>query len=51
MTLTLTYPLAMAAAEDAANRHMLAAGRDVWSADDYDVACAELARLWPEGAR
>jgi hypothetical protein len=40
--------LARAAATDAANRQMRAAGRKVWSREDYDLACEMFARLWPE---
>jgi hypothetical protein len=43
------YDMARSAATDAGNRSMRAAGRKVWSADDYSAACAEFARLMPEG--
>ena len=39
--------LARAAAHDAGNRSMKAAGRKKWNADDYNAACDELERLWP----
>jgi hypothetical protein len=38
--LPLTKQLAYAAAHDAGNRHMRAAGRTVWAVNDYNVACA-----------
>ncbi len=43
--MTKTYKLLMAAARDAGNRHMKAAGRTVWSQEDFDFAAAEFARL------
>jgi len=43
----LTYKLAMAAGQDAGNRHMRRAGRSVWDDSDWDTACAEFARIWP----
>lgn len=46
--MTLTRALAWAAATDAANASMKAAGRAAWNADDYAVACATFGRLWPE---
>ena len=45
---TLTRELAWAASRDAGNRHMKRAGRVVWNLDDWNVAAAEFARLWPE---
>lgn len=42
--------LARAAATDAANRHMRAAGRKVWNRDDYNVAAEELERISPQRA-
>lgn len=45
MQTTLTPALIRAAATDAGNRSMRAAGRKVWSAEDYDAACAEFERL------
>lgn len=41
----MTYKLAHAAAWDAGNRSMRAAGRKTWSADDYAACCAEFNRL------
>jgi hypothetical protein len=41
----LTYKLAMAAAQDAGNRHMRKNGRNAWNEDDWNVAAAEFARL------
>jgi hypothetical protein len=46
----MAYALAMAAARDAANRQMRAAGRTAWSEDDYELACATFERLWPIGS-
>jgi hypothetical protein len=46
--LEMDRELARAAATDAANRQMRAAGRKVWSREDYDLACETFARLWPE---
>lgn len=46
--LTLTPELARAAAQDAGNRHMREHGRTEWSLEDWNVAAAELSRLWPE---
>jgi len=43
--ITLTYKLAMAAAQDAGNRHMLKHRRTAWDIDDYNAACAEFERL------
>jgi hypothetical protein len=43
----LTYEVVHAAATDAANRHMRAAGRSTWTVDDYNAALAEFERLWP----
>ena len=37
--LEMTPKLAYAAAHDAANRQMRAAGRNTWSEDDYGLAC------------
>lgn len=42
--------IARAAATDAGNRAALAAGRGVWSEDDYAVAVAEYLRLMPPAA-
>lgn len=47
MPITMTYELAHAAATDAGNRHMMAAGRFCWDASDYDACMAEFNRLWP----
>lgn len=46
--LTLTKEIAFAAAQDAGNRHMRQHGRTSWNEDDYDVACDEYNRLWPD---
>ena len=45
--LRLTSDLARAAAMDAANRQMRVNGRAAWNIADYNLACAELERLWP----
>ena len=45
MPITLTPEIARAAAWDAGNRSMRAAGRAAWNGADWDVACAELERL------
>ena len=42
----LDYRLAMAAAQDAANRRMRAAGREAWDEGDYAVACDTFERLY-----
>ena len=42
-----SYMGAYAAALDAGNRHMADHGRSTWNAEDFDVACTELERLWP----
>lgn len=44
---TLTYKLAMAAAQDAGDRSMRAAGRTVWSELDYAAAVRMFTRLCP----
>lgn len=44
----MTYSIAMAAARDAGNRHMRAAGRTVWAVVDWNHACETFKRLWPE---
>lgn len=46
MTYTLTFAIAYAAATDAANKQMRKAGRDKWDADDYNLACETINRLW-----
>lgn len=43
----MTRDLANAAAWDAGNHSMRAAGRTTWNADDYDAAVLEYNRLWP----
>jgi hypothetical protein len=43
----MTYLIAHAAAADAADRSMRAAGRKAWSEDDYNAAVAEFERLFP----
>lgn len=44
----MTYELAWAAATDAANRQMRAAGRHAWNREDFNLAVSEYNRLWPE---
>jgi len=39
------HDIAHAAGQDAGNRSMKAAGRIAWNSDDWNVACAEEARL------
>lgn len=41
----VTYPLAMAAGRDAANRRMAAAGRTSWNRADYNHAARVVAKL------
>lgn len=41
----ITYHLAMAAGQDAANRQMRKAGRTAWSEEDYNLAAATTGRL------
>ena len=48
---TKTYKLIMAAAQDAGNRRMHAAGRWVWDESDFEFAAAEFARLSVEQHR
>jgi len=43
----MTRTIAWAASTDAANAAMRKAGRDVWSASDYNVAVRTFNRLWP----
>lgn len=44
----MTYPLAMSAGRDAANRRMRAAGRTKWNRADYNAAVREFNRLYPK---
>lgn len=46
----LTYKLAMAAGQDAANRQMRKAGRKSWRRADYDLACRVTAKLLNENS-
>ncbi len=41
----LTKQLALAAAQDTANRRMHREGRKVWNREDFDAACDEYERL------
>ena len=41
----ITYPIAMAAGRDAADRAARKAGRTAWSADDYAVGAAVTRKL------
>lgn len=43
----LTREIAWSAAVDVANARMRAAGRTSWTRKDYDAACHEFNRLWP----
>ena len=43
---TITYALAMAAARDAGNRSMRAAGRTVWAMNDLQAASEVFDRLY-----
>ena len=43
----MSIEIARAAAWDAGNRSMKAAGRSAWSGEDWDAACAEIDRLMP----
>ena len=45
--ITLTRSFAWALATDAANTRMRKAGREAWSAGDYNVAVRTFNRLWP----
>ena len=42
------YDMAHAAAWDAGNESMRAAGRTKWNLDDWNAMCAEFSRLMPE---
>ena len=48
MRFTLDRRLAWAAATDAANASMRAAGRSAWSDEDWNAAVETFDRLWPE---
>lgn len=48
--LVMDLELARSAAHDAANRSMRAGGRKKWNYEDWNAACAEFNRLWPEGS-
>lgn len=45
--LTMTYELARACGQDAADRRMRKAGRKHWDADDYNEAVRVFEELWP----
>lgn len=45
MRIQITYKLAMAAAQDAGNKHARMAGRSAWNEEDYNFAAAEFERL------
>lgn len=47
-TAPTTRPLAWAAATDAGNRSMQAAGRTAWNEEDYRIARETFDRLWPK---
>jgi hypothetical protein len=44
---TLTYKLAMAAAQDHGNRHAKRHGRTKWSRADYSTAVQKLKQIYP----
>lgn len=44
---TMTYHVAMAAGQDAANRQMRSEGRTAWSRKDYALAAKTFHRLFP----
>ena len=44
----MTYELAHACGKDAANASMRAAGRTVWSQEDYNECCRVSNMLWTE---
>jgi len=44
-TMTPTYKIAMAAAEDAANKRMRSQGRTTWDLEDHELACSIVADL------
>lgn len=48
--LLMNREIAWAAATDAGNRSMRQGHRSKWSRADYNTACAEFNRLWPETA-
>lgn len=41
----ITYSIAMAAGKDAANKQAKAAGRTVWTAEDFDLAASVTRKL------
>lgn len=43
-----TEEIARAAAQDAGNRTMRKAGRVFWDDEDWNAACEEYNRLWPQ---
>lgn len=47
MRILMTYSLAMAAGQDAANRQMRKEGRTRWSLEDYNLAAATFDLLYP----
>jgi len=51
MALEVTYALAMAAAQDAANRSMHKHGRDAWNEDDWNEAVKVFDKLMPESRK
>lgn len=48
LRMPITREIALAAATDAGDRNMRAAGRAAWSEDDLNVATDALERLWYE---
>ena len=47
MNIKMSDQMVRAAAQDAANRQMRAAGRKVWNRADYNLACRTFNRLFP----
>jgi hypothetical protein len=47
--INMTYAIASAAGQDAANRQMRAAGRKKWNEDDWNLACEVMKKLFPQG--
>jgi hypothetical protein len=45
-SIEMTYDLAMAAAQDAANRQMRKNNRSAWNEEDYNLMCDVFDRLW-----
>jgi hypothetical protein len=48
LQMPITRAIALAAATDAGDRNMKAAGREAWAEEDFNVASDTLERLWYE---